>query len=158
MTLAHSSASAGKPCAGCSKFPTYIDYNAHGIPIATQSCQGHASSFIKHSYARSHIRLLTRQIHNTRTLPTAAATLLARLRRSLPACIRCSLPAAALLFSSPTAPCLTTVMGTQWLACRRLPVDVVAGDDDKPPPQATSWRGSGPSNDHENKYFIRDRG
>jgi hypothetical protein len=50
MTLANSSASAGKPCAGCSKFPTYIDYNAHGIPIAAQSRQAHASSFIKHSY------------------------------------------------------------------------------------------------------------
>jgi hypothetical protein len=37
---------------GCSKFPTYIDYNAHEIPIAAQSRQGHASSFIKHSYAR----------------------------------------------------------------------------------------------------------
>jgi hypothetical protein len=38
--------------AGCSKFPTYIFYSAHEIPIAAQSRQGHASSFIKHSYAR----------------------------------------------------------------------------------------------------------
>jgi hypothetical protein len=52
MIVAHSSASAGKPCVGCSKFPTYIDYNAHGIPIAAQSRQEHASSFIKQSYAR----------------------------------------------------------------------------------------------------------
>jgi hypothetical protein len=52
MTLAHSSASAGKPCGGYSKFPTYIDYNAYEIPIAAQSRQAHASSFIKHSYAR----------------------------------------------------------------------------------------------------------
>jgi hypothetical protein len=49
MTLAHSSVSAGKPCAGCWKFPTNIDYNAHEIPIAAKSRQGHASSFIKHS-------------------------------------------------------------------------------------------------------------
>jgi hypothetical protein len=46
-----SSALAGEPCAGCSKFPTYIYYSAHEIPIAAQSRQGHASSFIKHSYA-----------------------------------------------------------------------------------------------------------
>jgi hypothetical protein len=52
MTLAHSSALAGKPCAGYSKFPTNIYYSAHEIPIAAQSRQGHASSFIKHSYAR----------------------------------------------------------------------------------------------------------
>jgi hypothetical protein len=52
MTLAHSSALAGKPCVGCSKFPTYIYFSAHEIPIAAQSRQGHASSFIKHSYAR----------------------------------------------------------------------------------------------------------
>jgi hypothetical protein len=52
MTLADSSALAGKPCAGCSKFPTNYYYSAHEIPIAAQSRQGHASSFIKHSYAR----------------------------------------------------------------------------------------------------------
>jgi hypothetical protein len=56
-----------------------------------------------------HIRLLARQIHNARILPTAANTRPARLHRSL--------PAAALLFSSPTAPCVTTVMRTQLLAC-----------------------------------------
>jgi hypothetical protein len=50
MTLAHSSAPLGKPCTGCSKFPTYIDYYAHEISISTQSHQGLASSFIKHSY------------------------------------------------------------------------------------------------------------
>jgi hypothetical protein len=43
-----------------------------------------------------HIQLLAKQIHNARILPTAAATRPARLRRSL--------PAAALLFSSPTTP------------------------------------------------------
>jgi hypothetical protein len=34
LTLAHSSALAGEPCAGCSKFPTYIYYSAHEIQIA----------------------------------------------------------------------------------------------------------------------------
>jgi hypothetical protein len=58
-----------------------------------------------------HIRLLARQIHNARILPTAAASRPARLHRSL--------PAAALLFSSPTAPCVTTVTRTQLLACGR---------------------------------------
>jgi hypothetical protein len=59
-----------------------------------------------------HIRLLARQIHNARMLPTAAATCPAHLRRSL--------PAAALLFSSPTAPCVTTVTRMWLLACRRM--------------------------------------
>jgi hypothetical protein len=99
MTLAHSSALAGELCAGCSKFPTYIYYSAHEISIAAQSRQGHA------------IRLLARQIHNARILPTAAASRPARLRRSL--------PAAALLFYSPTAPCVTTVMRTRLLVCGR---------------------------------------
>jgi hypothetical protein len=80
-----------------------------------------------------HIWLLSRQIHNARTLPTAAATLPARLHRSL--------PTVALLFSSSTAPCVTTVMRTRLLACRRLPsqpkdgcrgsVDVVTGYDNE---------------------------
>jgi hypothetical protein len=48
-----------------------------------------------------HIRLLARQIHNACILPTAAASCPARLRHSL--------AAVALLFSSPTAPCVTTV-------------------------------------------------
>jgi hypothetical protein len=34
------------------QIPTYIYYSAHEIPIATQSRQGHANSFIKHSYTR----------------------------------------------------------------------------------------------------------
>jgi hypothetical protein len=119
---------------GCSKFPTYIYYSAHEIPIAAQSRQGHASSFIKHSYTRVHNRLLARQIHNTHNLPTAAASRPARLRRSL--------PAAALLFSSPTAPYVMTVTRTQLLACRRTShqpkdgwrgsVDVIPGHDDEP--------------------------
>jgi hypothetical protein len=52
-----------------------------------------------------HIRILARQIHNARILPTAAATRPARLRRSL--------PAATLLFSIPTAPCVTMVTGVR---------------------------------------------
>jgi hypothetical protein len=58
-----------------------------------------------------HIRFLARQIHNTHILPTATAT--------RPARIHCSLPAAALLFSSPTAPCVTTVTSTRLLVCGR---------------------------------------
>jgi hypothetical protein len=78
-----------------------------------------------------HIQLLARQIYNTRILPTAAA--------SRPARLRCSLPAAALLFSSPTAP---YVMRTRLLACGRTSgqpkdgwlgsVDIVPGHDDEP--------------------------
>jgi hypothetical protein len=81
-----------------------------------------------------HIRHLARQIHNSRILPTAAASCPARLRRSF--------PTAALLFSSPTAPCVTTVTRTWLLACGRTSgqpkdgwrgsVDVVPGHDDKP--------------------------
>jgi hypothetical protein len=81
-----------------------------------------------------HIRLLARQIHNARILPTATGTHHARLRRSL--------PAAALLFSSPTAPCVVTLTRMRLLACRRTSgqpkdgwrgsVDVIPGHDDKP--------------------------
>jgi hypothetical protein len=59
-----------------------------------------------------HIRLLARQICNARILPTTAATRPAHLRRSLPARLRRSLPAVDLLFSSATAPCVTTVTRT----------------------------------------------
>jgi hypothetical protein len=52
LDTGHSSALAREPCAGCSKFPTYIYYSAHEIPIAALSRQGHASSFIKNSYVR----------------------------------------------------------------------------------------------------------
>jgi hypothetical protein len=60
-----------------------------------------------------HIRLLARQIHNARILPTAATNRPPRLRRSL--------PAAALLFSSPTAPFVTMVTRTRLLACGHTP-------------------------------------
>jgi hypothetical protein len=90
-----------------------------------------------------HIRLLARQIHNARILPTAAATRPARLRRYL--------PATALLFSSPNAPCVTTVTRTRLLACGRTfgqpkdgwrgSVDVVPDHDDEPAASGheTSW-------------------
>jgi hypothetical protein len=81
-----------------------------------------------------HIRLLARQIHNTRILPTAATSRPARLRRSL--------PTATLLSSSPTAPCVTTVTSTRLLACGRTSgqtkdgwrgsVDVIPGHDNEP--------------------------
>jgi hypothetical protein len=81
-----------------------------------------------------HILLLARQIHNMRILPTVAAT--------RPARLRCSLPTVALLFSSPTAPCMTTVTRTRLVACRctsgqpkdgwRGSVDVVPGHHDEP--------------------------
>jgi hypothetical protein len=81
-----------------------------------------------------HIQLLARQIHNARILPTAAASRPARLRRSL--------PAAALLFSSPTAPYVTTVTRMRLLACGRTSgqpkdswhesVDMVPDHDDEP--------------------------
>jgi hypothetical protein len=81
-----------------------------------------------------HIRLLARQIHNARILPTAVATRPARLRRSL--------PTAALLFSSPTAPCVTTVTRTRLLACKRTsgqPKDGWHGSVDVVPGQEPSW-------------------
>jgi hypothetical protein len=81
-----------------------------------------------------HIRLLARQIHNARILPTAAASRPARLRRSL--------SAAALLFSSPTAPGVKTVTRTRLVSCGctsgqpndgwRGSVSVVPGHDDEP--------------------------
>jgi hypothetical protein len=82
----------------------------------------------------NHIQLLATQIHNARILPTTAA--------SRPARLRCSLPATSLLFSSPTAPCVTTVTRTRLLACGRTSsqpkdgwrrsVDVVLGYDNDP--------------------------
>jgi hypothetical protein len=95
-----------------------------GMPVVSLNTVTHAV----------HIRLLARQIHKARTLPTAAATLPARLYRSL--------PTAALLFSNPTAPCVTAVTRTWLLACGRLPdqptdgwresVDVIPHHDDEP--------------------------
>jgi hypothetical protein len=77
---------------------------------------------------------LARQIHNARILPTAAASRPARFRRCL--------PTAALLFSSPTAPCVTMATRTRLLACGRTSgqpkdgwrgsVDVVPDHEDEP--------------------------
>jgi hypothetical protein len=96
-----------------------------------------------------HIRLLVRQIHNTRILPTAAATRPSLLLRSL--------PVAALLFSSPIAPCVTTVMRRGYWRADIRPANLKTVDADPStsspatttsrPPQATSRRGFGPS-DH----------
>jgi hypothetical protein len=108
MTLAHWSALAGKPCAGCSNFPTYIYNSAHEIPIAAQHHKGTPVVSLNTVARVIHIRLLARQIYNVRILPTAAATHPAHLRRSL--------PAAAPLFSSPTAPCVTAVTRMGLLA------------------------------------------
>jgi hypothetical protein len=82
----------------------------------------------------AHIRLLARQNHNACILLTTATSRPARLRRSL--------PAAALLFSSPTAPYVMTVTRTRLLACGRTSVqpkdgwrgsvDVVPDHDDEP--------------------------
>jgi hypothetical protein len=134
MTLAHSSALAGEPCAGCSKFPTYIYYIANKISIAAQSRQGHASDFIKHSYAR-HSYSAPRYTDPQR--PHSPHR-----RRQSPHSPSPLSPAAALLFSSPTAPCVTMVTRTRLLACGstsgqpkdgwRRTVDVVPGHDDEP--------------------------
>jgi hypothetical protein len=107
-----------------------------------------------------HIRLLAIQIHNARILPTTTATRPARLHRSL--------PAAALLFSSTTAPCMTTVTRTRLLACGRTSdqpkdgcrgsIDVVPGHDDEPVASCHEPTWIRPPDHHENNYFIHDRG
>jgi hypothetical protein len=88
-----------------------------------------------------HNRLLARQIHNARILPNVAACRSARLRRSL--------PAAAPLFSNPTAPCVTTVTRTRLLVC---------GHTSGQPKD--SWRGSVdvvPGHDNESAGQLRPR-
>jgi hypothetical protein len=95
-----------------------------GTPVVSLNAVTHAV----------HNRLIARQIHNAHILPTAASTRPARLRRSL--------PAAALLVSSPTAPCVTTVTRTRILECGCTSgepkdgwhgsVDIVPGHDDEP--------------------------
>jgi hypothetical protein len=96
-----------------------------GMPVVSLNTVTHAV----------HIQLLARQIHNVRILPTTSATHPARLRLSL--------PAATLLLSSPTTPCVTTVTRTRLLACgctSGQPKDswhgsidvVVASHDDEP--------------------------
>jgi hypothetical protein len=118
-----------------------------------------------------HIRLLARKIHNARILPTAAATRPARLRR-------CHSPRSP----SPLSPRLSPTLLQPHRSLRdNGDEDVVTGmrtyvfpanlktvDADPPtsspatamsrPSQATSRLGSGPSDHHENNYFIHDRG
>jgi hypothetical protein len=135
MTLAHLSALAGKPCAGCTKFfPPIFTIVPMKFLLLHRAVKGTPVVSLNTVTCAVHIRLLARLIHNTRILPTAAPTCPARLRRSL--------PGAALLFSSPTAPCVTTVTRMRLLACRRTfsqpkdgwrgSVDVVPDHDDEP--------------------------
>jgi hypothetical protein len=162
MTLAHSSASAGKPCAGCSKFPTYVNYNAHGIPIAAQSRQGHANSFVKHSYAcRSYLapRWIDPQrphsphyhLHSPRSpspLSPDHSIALLQPHRSL---------------RDDSDEDAVTGMWTYVFPANLNTVDVHSSTSfpamtTSRPPHATSQRGFGPSDHHENNYFIRDKG
>jgi hypothetical protein len=106
-----------------------------------------------------HIRLLARLIHNARILPTTAASRPARLRRSL--------PTAGLLFSSPTAPCVTTVTRTRLLACGRTsgqpkdgwrgPVDVVLGHDDEPAGRLRPWAAVDPAPPPSREELLHSR-
>jgi hypothetical protein len=133
MTLAHSSALAGEPCTGCSNFPPIFTIVPIKFQLLHRAVKGTPVVSLNTVTHAIHIRLLARLIHNARILPTAAASRLARLRRSL--------PAAVLLFSSPTAPCVMTVTRTRLLACGRMfrrakgswreSVDVVPGHDDE---------------------------
>jgi hypothetical protein len=110
MKLAHALMSAGKQCAGCSKFPSYIDYNAHGFQFHQKVVQGHVSNFLKHIIARSSSGDIFGSSLDRFTTP------------------------------APTAPCVTTVMRTRLLACGRLPGQpkdswrgsVVPSHDDEP--------------------------
>jgi hypothetical protein len=85
-----------------------------------------------------HIQLLARQIHNARTFPTVTATLPTGLRRSLPTRLCCSLSVAALLFSSPTAPCVTTTWIRHPRPRRRANHLRPRDDVDPSPPTITS--------------------
>jgi hypothetical protein len=92
------------------------------------------------------LQLLHRAVNGTPgvSLNTVTRTVHIRLlaAASCPAHLRRSLPAAALLFSSPTAPCVKTVTRTRLLACGRTSdqpkdswhgsVDVIPGHDDEP--------------------------
>jgi hypothetical protein len=142
MTLAHSSASAGKPCAGCSNFPPILTIMPMKFQLQPEAVKGTLVVSLNTVMRVVHIRLLAREIHNARTLPTTTATLLAHLCHSLPALLRYSLPAPALLFSSSTTLYVTTVTRTRLLPCGRLPgqpkdgwcrsVDFIPGHDDEP--------------------------
>jgi hypothetical protein len=81
-----------------------------------------------------HIRLLARQIHNARILPNATASRLARLRLSL--------PAAALLFSSPPLPAWRRWRGRgYWRAdVRPAKLKTVDADPSTSSPSTTTSR------------------
>jgi hypothetical protein len=115
-----------------------------------------------------HIRLFARQINNTRILPTAIATRPARLRHS---------PRSPSPLSPRRSPALlqphrslrddgdedaATSVRTYIFPANLKTVDADPSTSSlatttSRPPQATSRCGSGPSNHHENNYFIRDR-
>jgi hypothetical protein len=134
MTLAHSSALASKLCVGCSNFPPIFTIVPMEFQLLHRAVKGTPVVSLNTVTRAVHIRLLARRIHNARILPTAVAT--------RPACLRCSLPATALLFSSLTAPCMMTVTRTRLLACGRTSgqpkdgwrgsVDVVPSHNDEP--------------------------
>jgi hypothetical protein len=162
MTLAHSLVSAGKPCAGCSKFPTYIDYNTHEIPIATQSCQGHTSSFIQHSYAcRSYSAprytdpQLPHSPHRRRHSPRSPSPL-------SPCCSPALLQPHRSLRDDNDEDAVTGVR-TYVFPANLKTVDADPSTSSSATTtsrllQATSRRVSGPSDHHENNYFICDIG
>jgi hypothetical protein len=102
----------GEPCAGCSKnLPPIFTVVPMKFQLLHRAVKGTPVVSLNIVTHVVHIRFLARQIHNTGILPTAAASHPARLRRSL--------PTTALLFSNPTAPCVTTVTRTRLLACGR---------------------------------------
>jgi hypothetical protein len=157
MTLANISASAGKPCSGCSKFSTYIDYNAHGIPIAAQSRQGHTSSFLKHSYVCSTYSAPSATLALSPPPPPLFPLTFAALSPLQP----CSSPA-------PLLPAWRRWRGRGYWHADIFPTNLKTVDVDPStsspatttsrPPQATSRRGSSPSDHLKNNYFIRDKG
>jgi hypothetical protein len=109
MTLAHSLVLASEPCAGSSNFSLIFTIVPMKFQLLHRAVKGMPVVSLNIVTCVVHIRLLARQIHNARILPTASTTRPARLRHSL--------PTAALLFSSPTASCVTTVMRMRLLAC-----------------------------------------
>jgi hypothetical protein len=134
MTLAHSLVLASEPCTGCSNFSLIFTIVPMKFQLLHRAVKGTPVVSLNIVTCVVHIRLLARQIHNARILPTASATRPARLCHSL--------PTTALLFSSPTASCVTTVMRTRLLACGRTSsqpkdgshgsVDIIPDHDDEP--------------------------
>jgi hypothetical protein len=96
MTLAHSSALAGEPCVGCLKFPPIFTIAPMKFHLLHRAVKGTPVVSLNIVMCTVHIRLLARQIHNARIVSTTTT--------SRPARLRCSLPTAAMLFSSPPLP------------------------------------------------------